>query len=117
MRLLTKTIYFFTQTLRQLGVDFQEENNPRIIEMKKGIQGIGGRIEFRVECYPDGSWVAESANIDGIITGGKNPKKMPTVIRDAIFTYFGIPPHLCKYELLRAENEPVKLTQQVYVRT
>ena len=115
MRFLNKTIYLAAQQLRQWGYNFNEDNDARILAMKKEIQRLGGRIEFKIEQYPDGSWAAESVNLDGVITGGGSTKKITPTIRDAVFTYFGIPPHLCNDAVLRADNEPVILKQHVYV--
>lgn len=115
MRLLNKTIYFAANALRQLGYDFKEEADQRVQKMKKEIQRLGGRIEFKIEQYPDGSWTAESVNLDRVITGGVSTKEITLTIRDAIFTYFGIPPHLCNDVILHADNEPVTLRQHVYV--
>lgn len=107
------TIYTLANFLRDLGYDFKEAKDPRVLAMKKKI-GELGKIEFKIEQYPDGLWTAESTNVDGIITGGDDIKEMGSVIRDSIFTYYGIPPHLCNDSLLRADNEPVTLTQRVY---
>lgn len=115
MRLLNKTIYLIATQLRHWGYDFNENADRRILDMKQVIQHLGGRIEFKIEQYPDGSWTAESVNLDGVITGGKNTKQATPTIRDAVFTYFGIPPHLCNDSVLRADNEPVTLKQHVYV--
>ena len=115
MRLLNRTIYFAAQRLRQWGYNFHEDTDERILAMKREIQHLGGRVEFKIEQYPDGSWTAESVNIDGVITGGKNTKDALSAIRDAVFTYFGIPPHLCDDAVLRADNEPVIVRQHVYV--
>ena len=115
MRLLNQTIYNLASALRQLGINFNEEADTRVAAMKDEIRKVGGKIEFKIEQYPDGSWTAESTNVDGIITGGKDAKEIPSMIHDAIFTYYSIPPHLCKNTLLRADNEPVTLKQRVYV--
>ena len=116
MRLLNKTIYLATKQLRRLGYDFNENSDPRVLAMKKEIQHLGGKIEFKIEQYPDGSWVAESINIDGIITGGASTKKTASVIRDAVFTYFGIPPHLCNDLVLHTDNEPIIMTQHITLK-
>lgn len=108
-----QVIYKFAQALRKLGVNFAEQNNPKIREMQTKIHQIEG-IKFKIEYHPDGSWSAESINIDGIITGSKNIKDKNDLIKDAVFTYFGIPPHLCNDQLIRADNEPVIVTQKVY---
>ena len=115
MRILNKTIYLTAAMLRRWGYHFNEDADPRVRAMKKEIQALGGRIEFKIEQYPDGSWTAESVNIDGVITGGANAKETGSSIRDAVFTYFGIPAHLCNDTMLRADNEPVTLRQHIYV--
>lgn len=109
----SKIIYNTSQLLRNLGINFHEENNPGIIEMRSKLHDLGG-IQFKIEFYPDGSWTAESVNIDGIITGGKNVKEANSLIKDAVFTYFEIPPYLCNDVLLKADNEPVTILQKVY---
>lgn len=115
MRLFNKTIYLIAKQLRQWNYNFNEDADPRVLAMKKEIQRLGGKVEFKIEQYPDGSWTAESVNLDGVITGGINTKEVAPTIRDAVFTYFGIPPHLCNDTILRADNEPVTLKQHVYV--
>lgn len=115
MRLLNRTIYFVAKQLRKWGVDFNEAADARVQAMKQSIQRLGGRVEFKIEQFPDGSWTAESVNLDGIITGGADPGASTATIRDAVFTYFGIPPHLCNDATLRADNEPITLRQHVYV--
>lgn len=114
MILINKTIYFIAQKLRQLGYNFNENADERVLSMKKEINRLV-KIEFLIEQYPDGSWTAESTNIEGIITGAKSTKEMTSNIKDAIFTYFGIPPHLCNDSLLRGDNEPVTIKQRIYV--
>lgn len=109
----TKIIYKFFRGLRNLGLNFNEGNDPRIREMRMKIHQLDG-IKFKIEIYHDNSWTAESTNIDGIITGSKNIKDRNDNIRDAIFTYFEIPPHLCNDQLIRADNEEVTATQRVY---
>ncbi len=115
MRLLNKTINLVAQQMRQFGYDFGGDRDARVQSMKKEIKRVGGRIEFKIEQYPDGLWTAESVNLDGIITGGKNTKEITPAIRDAMFTYFGIPAYLCDDAILRADNEPIVVTQHVYV--
>ena len=106
-------IYFFAQLLRRLGVNFREENDPRVQAMQEAIKKLGS-IRFHIEVLPDGSWAAESTNIDGIITGGTDKESINAMIKDAIFTYFGIPPQLCNDSLMKSSDEPLKLEQRVY---
>lgn len=110
---INRIIYDLSNFARKIGIDFKEENNVKILVMKNKIAELN-KVEFKIEQYPDGSWVAESTNIDGIITGGKSTKNIPVAIKDAVFTYFEIPPYLCVDTLLRSDNEPVTLTQRVY---
>ncbi|OGH60748.1 MAG: hypothetical protein A2848_00205 [Candidatus Magasanikbacteria bacterium RIFCSPHIGHO2_01_FULL_50_8] len=115
MRLKNRTIYTAAQMLRRWGVSFHETSDLRVQKMQREIRAVGGTIEFAIEQFPDGSWTAESKNIDGIITGGLTTRDMASLIKDAVFTYFGIPPHLCTDALLRAGDEPITSTQRVYV--
>lgn len=110
---MTKLIYQFAQFLRRFGVDFHEENDPRVRAMQDAIKKING-IQFQIEVSSDGSWIAESTNIDGIITGGTNRDRINEVIKDAVFTYFEIPPQLCNDNLVNTSNESVTLKQSVY---
>lgn len=115
MRFLNKIIYCISRALRQLGYNFHEEADERVRAMKDAVHTVGGKIEFKIEQHPDGSWTAESVNIDGIITGGISTKELSSALKDAVFTYFRIPPYLCNDAVLRADNEPVILMQRVYV--
>ena len=108
-----KAIYNLANLARKIGINFNEESNVKILAMKETVAKLN-RLEFKLEYYPDGSWTAESTNIDGIITGGKNTKDINAAIKDAVFTYFEIPSHLCVDSLLRSDNEPVTVTQSVY---
>ena len=108
-----KYIYVLANFARKAGFNFHESNDERVIRMKKEIDKIG-KIEFKIEQYPDGSWTAESMNIDGIITGGTNTQDISSTIKDAVFTYFEIPPHLCADFLLKRDSEPITIKQNVY---
>jgi len=112
---MRKYIYNIANLIRKVGFDLNEKNDKRVLEMQKEISKIG-KLEFKIEQYPDGSWVAESVNIDGILTGGKTTKNMSATIKDAVYTYFEIPPYLCVDSLLKGDNEPVTLTQRVYAQ-
>lgn len=110
---MTKFLYLFAQFLRRIGVNFHEENDARVRLMQETIKRLCG-IQFKIEVSPDGSWVAESTNIDGIITGGTGRDQINDIIKDAVFTYFEIPPHLCNDKLVKTSNESVTLKQCVY---
>jgi len=110
---LNRCIYNLSNIARKIGVNWNETKDRRVVEMKKEIDRLG-KIEFKIEQYPDGSWTAESTNVDGIITGGKNMQDITSSLKDATFTYFEIPPHLCVDSLLKSDNEPVVIKQHVY---
>lgn len=115
-RISNQIIYFAATALKELGYDFDAKNNPQIKNMQKTVDSLKSKsIEIKVEFYPDGSWSAESVNIDGIMTGGNNPQKIHAMVQDAILTYFEIPPHLCSEKLLRSDNEPVYTSHLVHV--
>lgn len=110
---MTKFIYQFAQFLRRFGVNFHEELNEQVKAMQETIQKLNG-IQFKIEVFGDGSWTAESTNIEGIVTGGTNKDSMNDAMKDALFTYFEIPPQFCNDKLIKYSNEPVTLEQRVY---
>jgi hypothetical protein len=115
-RLQNQFIYFATTKLRKLGHNFNEEADDRVVEMRSAINALDNHaIQFKIEQYPDGSWSAESTNINGIMTGSRDSREIPELIKDAIFTYFEIPPQLCRDSLLRSDNEPARVEQTVHV--
>lgn len=115
-RLQNQFIYFAASKLRKLGVNFNEEANASVSEMLSAINHLDNHaIQFSIEQYPDGSWSAESTNVDGIMTGGRDSREIPELIKDAIFTYFEIPAQLCRDDLLRSDNEPATVKQTVHV--
>ena len=110
---MTKAIYRLAQALRRLGFNFHEDQDPRVQAMRKAIRDLGS-IKFNIEVFKDGSWAAESINMDGIITGGTNKDHINETLKDAVFTYFEIPPHLCNDGLVKGSDEPLRLEQRVY---
>ena len=84
------------------------EKNYRVQSMKETMERVGGKLNFTIQRHADG-WLAECEEIKGIITGGtgSNPtdEEINDNIRDAVFSTFGIPPHLCKNELLQNVRE------------
>jgi len=112
--MLRKFVFNSSQILRKLGFNLNEQSNPSVVQMQDEIRKIGGAIKFNIEHYPDGSWTAESVNMDGIITGSNDVKETRKVIKDAIFTYYQIPTYLCNDNLLKSDNEAVTVIQAVY---
>ena len=107
-------VYTLANLLRKVGYHFNETSDPRVIAMQKKIQELGG-IRFNVEVSPDGMWTAESTNIDGILSSGRNVSEINEMLKDAIFTFFEVPPHLCSMQLIKGENETLTLAQRIYV--
>lgn len=110
-------IYKLAQWARRIGYDFGEATDSRVLMMRDAISRLGGKVKFSLTIDGNtGEWVAESVDLEGIITGGKNfsPKEVSETIKDAIFTYFDIPPYLCNATLLRSEGEPITVEQKVY---
>jgi predicted RNase H-like HicB family nuclease len=114
-RVQNYVIHVAANKLRKLGYDFKEVEYTSVSEMVNTMRQLDGGIQFRIEQAPDGNWVAESINIDGIMTGGKSPSEIPSMLKDAIFTYFEIPPHLSNESLLKGDNEPTRVEQRVHV--
>ncbi|KKT39392.1 hypothetical protein A2W54_01865 [Candidatus Giovannonibacteria bacterium RIFCSPHIGHO2_02_43_13] len=70
-----------------------------------------GNFYFKIELHK-GGWTAECENVKGIITGGTNPQptqsEVDEKIKDAIFSAFGIPPYLCRDNLVYPVWRPAK---------
>lgn len=110
---MNKIIHASSMALRRLGIQFHEGNDRRVKAMQETISKLGS-IQFKIEVFSDGSWAAESTNIDGIITGGTNKDRMNEYLKDAVFTYFEIPPYLCHAALIKTQDEPMTLERRVY---
>ena len=111
--MIRRIVSITSRVMQKLGIGFDVQNHPAVQAMEKRIRELGS-LEFKVEFYPDGSWTAESLNIDGIITGSRNARDMSALIKDAVFTFFGIPAYLSQEELLKGNNEPVTMRQTVW---
>lgn len=109
----TKMIYSVHRLLKKMGIGRNPQKDERVIAMQEKLHELGG-VDFKIEIHPDGSWSAESANIDGIITGGSDAKEIDATIKDAVLTYFHISPSVADDTLLRAPNEPVMIRQCVW---
>ena len=117
MRYKNYIIYKLAQLARKAGYDFQEASDSRVLAMKDAIAKLGGQVKFSLTIDgKTGEWAAESVGLEGIITGGKHfsPQEVNETIKDALFTHFDIPPHLCEDSLLRSEGEPIIVEQKVY---
>ena len=102
--------------MRRGGYNFNELSDKNVQEMQHTIESLdNGAVSFKIDIQPNGYWIAESINIDGIMSGGPDASGIPAMLKDAIFTYFEIPPKLCNDSLLHATNEPSKVVRQVHV--
>jgi len=108
--MVTRLIFRIGHYLRQFGL-VNPDASAEVQHMRQVLRDLGG-ISFTIDLTPDGGWVAESTNIDGIITGGKDSRRINAEVKDAIFTYFGVPPYLCDDSLLKGPNE-VTFTEKV----
>lgn len=87
----TSRLYQFVSLARKLGHDFRAADNTTVQAMRQAISQLEhGTIQFSIRTKPDGTWLAQSSNVDGIITGGTNQTDQDAMIKDAIFTYYGI---------------------------
>ena len=115
-KLQNQAMYAISNALRKTGWNFNEASNAHVQEMQSTIDSLEDKsITFYIEQHPDSTWTAQSTNIDGIMTGGKDPREVPEMIKDAVFTYFEVPPQFCNDALLRSDNEPIKVQQRVHV--
>lgn len=115
-RLQNQFIYLSANALRKLGYGFNEQASKPVRDMQAAIATLDNHaIQFKVEQYPDGTWSAESTNVDGIMTGGTDQREAPELLKDAVFTYFEIPSQFCNDSILRTDNEPAKVKQYVYI--
>ena len=101
--------------LRSKGYNFREHLSPEVINMQSEIAKLDGGINFKVELYPDGAWTAISTNVDGLVTGGSKQSEINELLKDATFTYYGVPPKYSNDKMLRNTGEPITVEQTVHV--
>ena len=109
------TRYKVARVLKKTGVNFDASKCPEVLNMKEVIAALsGGSIQFVVSREANGDWMAESVNIQGILSGGSSSDDVEKMIKDAIFTYFEIPARYCDDSLLRESGEPAVIKQEVF---
>ena len=107
--------YKVAKALKKVGINFDAAKCPEVVNMKDVIEALsGGSIQFTVSREPNGDWIAESVNIQGILTGGTATDDINKMIKDAIFTYFGIPARYCDDSLIRESGEPLIIKQELF---
>ncbi len=113
----TSLTYKIYSILRSRGFDTNSAQNEDVINMQKEIDLLDSKnINFNLRSYPDGSWIAKSTNVEGIVTGGTSHNEdVDAIIKDAVFTYYGISPKHCEDKLLRGSGQPVNAARNVHV--
>jgi predicted RNase H-like HicB family nuclease len=112
----TSLRYKIARAARSHGVNFKSHADEAVVAMRREISELGSNgIEFAVSIDRTGEWFAESITLPGIITGGNNPQDIDEMIKDAIFTYFGIDPRHCDDSLLKNIGDVTAIKQLVQV--
>ena len=110
--------YKMARVLKKAGFSFDPSKCPEYLNMKEVISSLsGGSIQFTISREPNGDWIAESVNIQGILTGGNASDDINKMIKDAIFTYFEIPARYCNDALIREAGEPTVVKQELFATT
>lgn len=101
---------------RKYGLKVNDLKNPSVASMKDAIESLGPEgIQFAISGYEDGSWMAKSVNVDGILTGGDDMAECTELIKDAIFTYYEVPPQFCNDALLHKSGDKKTVHNEAFV--
>ena len=111
----TSLTFKFVTLARRMGLKYNPMSSQEVKDMRQKIDELGDGIQFEIGMYPDGSWSAKSVNVDGIITGGFSQSEIPEMIKDAIFTYFDVPPQFCYDDLLKGTGEKKTVKNEMLV--
>ena len=80
----------------------------RIVRMMDDIDKYSGKLTFNISFHDEG-WTAQCLQIPTIITGSNNSqptvKEIDELVKDAIFTAYAIPPHLCDSRFFMNKDE------------
>lgn len=106
----TSLRYRLVKVAKLLGVRFNPEQDEAVAILNKEIRDLKG-IQFSIERYPNGDWMAQSTNIDGILTGGTASDDVDDMIKDAILAYYGVSPKYADDLDIQAIGE-AKVTKQ-----
>jgi hypothetical protein len=96
------------------GVKFNGADDPNVQAMQEEINELKG-IHFAVEQYPNGDWMAKSTNVDGILTGGSSGDNVEELMKDAVFTYYGISSKYCDDKLMKIAGDIKTVRQDVLI--
>ena len=113
----TSLTFKFVTLAKKMGISSNPLASQKVKEMRQEIDSVSadGGIKFEIGMYPDGSWSARSTNVDGIISGGFDQSEIPAMIKDAIFTYYDIPPQYCDDTLLKGTGEKKTVKNELLV--
>ncbi len=110
----TSISFKLAKIARKVGYDFHSHNNDAVVAMQREIGELGDSgINFLISIDRDGSWYAESTNVDKIISGGNKQNEIDAMIKDAIFTYYGVDPQHSVNSLLRSTGDTSTVKQMV----
>lgn len=112
----TSISFKLAKIARKAGYNFKSNSNSAVLEMQKSIKDLGiSGIQFSISINKDGSWFAESTNVQGLISGGQKSAEINDMLKDAIFTYYGIDAKHCDDRALKSSGEHTTVKQKVYV--
>lgn len=111
----TSLAFKFVKLARKMGIKTDPISSPEVREMRTAIDELDGGIQFEISLHPDASWSARSINVPGIITGGFDQSEISEMVKDAVFTYYGIPPQFCYDELLHKVGEKKTVKNELFV--
>ncbi len=111
----TSLAFKFVVIARKMGVKFDPMSSKEVKDMRAAIDELQDGIQFEIGLHPDGSWSARSTNVDGIITGGVDQSDVSEMIKDAIFTYYDVPPQFCVDALLKGSGEKKTVKNEMLV--
>lgn len=99
--------YRLSLALRKLGFETDPTKCQAIDEMQRSVNALPGKhIRFVINHDDNGDWCAKSIEPVGIITGGSAQDDVSDMLKDATYTYFGVPARYCDSTLLRVAGEP-----------
>lgn len=97
------------------ALNIKKKNIPEVETMLKEIK-LANSINFVITKDEEtGDWMAKSTNIEGILTGGSSSDNIDDMIKDAIFTYYGIDSKDCVLDSIPISRQGEKITRQEVV--
>lgn len=69
------------------------------------LEQIPKKFKINIHLGDDGIWWTDSPSMPGCYSQGKTQEEAILNMKDAVFTYYGIPHYLAESSLLRVEGE------------